>query len=163
MFMSSKNFKILKKFVIHLPFGIGAGLLLVLVFSGVDPFYWRMGILLGFVYSTYFILLNINSYASFGTMSIEDYLECNHTLILDKNTKVIATFDQLLERQFVQLDVLKPSIEERIVKIGNTKVRLQCNDEFCILSVERNAIDFLPDRASNYRLLLRIYKALVNS
>lgn len=156
--MSAK--KAIKKFFFHLPIGIILGMICCLFFVGTSPFYWQIGLLIGVIITTYFILVNVNDYNSIDDISSEDYLESNHLYKFQYDLQVWNEFNALIEKQFTKYKVYKNNPEEIIVKVENSIVKMKHHNDELILSVERSSFLFIPDRASNYQMLRRIVSAL---
>lgn len=156
--MSTK--KAIIKFFLHLPFGILLGMLCCLFFVGTSPFYWQLGLLIGVVITTYFILVNVNDYNSFDAISSEDYLESHHQYKFNYDPDIWDEFNALIEKQFTSYKVYRNRADEIVVKVENSIVKMEHRNDELILSVERGSFDFIPDRASNYQMLNRIVHAL---
>jgi len=158
--MSPKASKIILKFLFHLPFGCAGGMLIIVVLAGISPFYWQIGLLIGFVISTYNILVNINDYYAIESIQAEDFLESRHQATLPKNDQLIEQFKNLMEKQFIQLDIQHPNQDEIVVKVDSSIIKLKKNMDNYTLSIERSLINFLPDRAKNYKRFLIILRHL---
>lgn len=149
--MSPKTSKIIRKFLFYLPFGCAGGMLIIIALAGIEPLYWQIGLLIGFVLSVYSILLNINEYNGITSMKAEDFLESSHQIMLPKNHETVEQFKILMEKQFIQLDMHQPNPEEIVVKFDYSIIKLKQFDAHMTLSIKRSFLDFLPDRAKNYK------------
>lgn len=159
--MSTK--KTIIKFFLYLPFGIMLGMLGILFLEGTSPFYWQIGLLIGVVITTYFIIINVNEYNSFDDISSEDYLESRHVYKFRYDPVIWDEFNTLLEKQFTNHKIYKNRPSEVVVKVENSIVKMKHHNDELMLSVERNSFDFIPDRANNYQMLRRIVSALKES
>ena len=143
--------KIIQKFLFHFLFGFIGGLGIIVILAGINPFYWQLGLLIGFAISTYNILININDYYAIKSIQAADFLESRHQATLPKNDQLIEQFKNLMEKQFIELDLQHPNPDEIVVKVDSSIIKLKKNKEDYTLSIERSFIDFLPDRARNYK------------
>jgi hypothetical protein len=158
--MSPIASKIILKFLFHLPFGCAGGMLIIVVLAGISPFYWQIGLLIGFVLTTFNILLNLNDYYAIESIQAEDFLESRHQATLPKNDQLIEQFKNLMEKQFIQLDMQHPNQDEIVVKVDSSIIKLKKNKEDYTLSIEHSFINFLPDRAKNYKRFQMILRHL---
>ena len=158
--MNSITLKICKKFALHLPFGIVAGVLIILIIWGIDPFYWQMGVLLGFAISLFVIMLNINEYNSIEHIALKDYLESKHRIKFPDNEVIWNNFSELIEKQFIKHDIITDNPNEIIVLVSNSIIKMKRINEEIELSIGRKAFRFLPDKGQNYLMFQRIVRAL---
>lgn len=135
-------------------------MLCCLFLVGISPFYWHLGVLIGVVITTYFILVNVNDYNAIDDIAIEDFLESNHRHIFQYSPEVWDEFNALIEKQFTRYKVYDYRSDEITVKVENSIVKMKHDKDELILSVERSSFDFIPDRAYNYQMLKRIVSAL---
>lgn len=155
-----KTKKSIKKFIFILPFGILLGLIILLTLVKPFTIYWPFGILIGLIITTYSILVNINDYNAIDNLPLRDFLESKHQYTFKYDPYIWSEFDSLIEKQFTDYKVYKNTPEEIVVKVENSTIRMKQNNDELLLTVERNAFDFIPDRGRNYRMLMRIIKAL---
>lgn len=158
--MNPKTAKILKKSLFLLPTGILFGMAIILWIQGIDPFYWQIGILIGVGLTIYYMILNINDYNSIDEISMDDYLESNHTYKTSYDEQIWGRFKILIEQQFTNYKVYNNQPNEIIVKVEYSILKMTRNQTDLFLTIERKSFDFMPDRGHNYLLLKKIIKII---
>lgn len=156
--MKPKSLKVIKKFFIYFPFALAAGMIFILLW-GINPFHWQIGILAGVITCSYFILVNFNDYNSIDDMTLVDFLESKHRIDLQNHHSTLKSMEFLFESQFVYYKILKYNLDELIVKVDNSSIRVKLKNDKIELTIERNFFDFLPDRGRNCKILKKIVKA----
>lgn len=138
-----------------LPFGC----FLIWAFYEFQSFDFWLGLLLSALYSLYWIGVNVYHYLRFENISSEDFLACNHRVVLEGATKEL--FKNVLDQQFIEYDFIDFKGEWNI-KIENDTIKVSEKESELEVVIERDHMDFLPDKAKNYKMLLRIEQALLS-
>lgn len=117
-----------------------------------------LSLISGFVLACIYIFYNIFEYEKYMPIYNDEFLESKHQIILSNTPKHQDKIQQLLDSPFTTTNIKDNNAIEITIqqKLRNSYLRIEIVDNKIHLTIKRTSLSFLPDRAENYKLLLRV-------
>lgn len=130
--------------------------------SGFDLDKLVSALIAGIVLSALVIFWNLFEYEKFNDIIANDFLESQHSKLIDNNTENWGRLKSQLKMQignFRRIKETETLIEYEInQKITNSILRAERKNEQIVVEIKRKYLNFIPDMGKNYRIINKLLK-----
>ena len=156
----NKTKKFLLKSIYLMPFFI----LIWMLTSGFDLDKLVSSIIAGLILSILVIFWNLFEYEKFNDIIANDFLESQHSELLENNSENWNRIKSQLKIQvgnFRKIRETENLIEYEIIqKITNSILRAERKNEQILVEIKKRHLNFIPDMAENYRIINKLMKRI---
>ena len=156
MKIKTKLMKCLIKTIVLLPLGF----LYSLVFVVLGTISLSTGIVMSFVFALLIMFWNVFDYEKYNDISIADFLESKHELVLEQSNVKWNDLKESIEASVNSIQFTKETDEVMEFhvkrKYSNSVLKVSRKSGVFKIDIKSTPLSFMPDNAKNYNTLKRI-------